>query len=69
VLLAAGRPGDAEAAFRQDLERFPENGWSLHGLAAALRAQGRTADAAQAEARFRTAWRGADVQPPAPGGR
>jgi tetratricopeptide (TPR) repeat protein len=65
VLLAAGRPAEAEAAFRQDLARFPENGWSLHGLATALRAQGRTAEAAQAEARFRTAWAGADVQPPA----
>ncbi|HEX6912342.1 MAG TPA: hypothetical protein VF142_18195 [Longimicrobium sp.] len=69
VLLAAGRPADAEAAFRRDLDRFPDNGWSLHGLAAALRAQGRTAEAAQAEARFRTAWQGADVQPPAPGAR
>jgi tetratricopeptide (TPR) repeat protein len=69
VLLAAGRPADAEAAFRRDLERFPDNGWSLHGLAGALRAQGRTAEAAQAEARFRTAWQGADVQPPALGER
>ena len=69
VLLAAGRPADAEAAFRRDLKRFPDNGWSLHGLAAALRAQGRTAEAAQAEARFRTAWQGADVPPPALGER
>ena len=34
-------------------------------LAAALRAQGKTAEAAQADARFSTAWAGADVQPPA----
>lgn len=64
VLLRAGRAAEAEAAFRQDLERFPDNGWSLHGLAAALRAQGKAAEAAEAEARFRTAWDGADVQLP-----
>lgn len=40
VLLAAGRPIEAEAHFRKDLERFPRNVWSERGLAAALRAQG-----------------------------
>jgi hypothetical protein len=65
VLLAAGHPAEAEEAFRRDLERFPDNGWSLHGLAAALRAQGKTAEAAQVEARFQLAWRDADVQLPA----
>ena len=63
LLLGAGRPADAEAAFRADLRRFPDNGWSLHGLVAALRAQGRADDAARTEADFRRAWEGADVQP------
>jgi tetratricopeptide (TPR) repeat protein len=45
VLLQAGRAADAERVYREDLARFPENVWSLHGLAASLRAQGRTADA------------------------
>jgi len=63
VLLAAGRPADAERAFRGDLERFPANGWSLHGLAAALRAQGRADEAASVEADFRRVWRSADVEP------
>ncbi|HEX6070102.1 MAG TPA: tetratricopeptide repeat protein [Longimicrobiaceae bacterium] len=62
VLLAAGRPAEAERAFREDLERFPDNGWSLHGLAAALRAQGRTSDADEAMARYRRAWEGADYE-------
>jgi tetratricopeptide (TPR) repeat protein len=45
VLLAAGRAGEAEAAYRQDLERFPRNVWSLAGLAKSLDAQGRAAEA------------------------
>jgi hypothetical protein len=39
VLPAARGPAGAGAAFRQNLDCFPENGWQLHGLAAALRAQ------------------------------
>src|SRR5262249_51530190 len=38
-LLAAGKPADAEQVFRDDLTRNPENGWSLNGLAACLRAR------------------------------
>ena len=60
VLLQAGRAAEAEAAYRQDLERFPRNGWSLHGLARSLRAQGKAAPAAEAEAELRRAWEGAD---------
>ena len=60
VLLAANRPRDAEQAFREDLAKFPENGWSLRGLAAALRAQGKAAQGAEVEARFRKAWAGAE---------
>ena len=62
VLLAAGRAAEAEQAFRQDLDRFPENGWSLHGLASSLRAQGRTADADVALAAYERAWDGADAR-------
>jgi tetratricopeptide (TPR) repeat protein len=62
ALLKAGRNAEAEAVYREDLKRFPENGWSLYGLAAALKAQGRTADAAAAEGRFAKAWADADVK-------
>jgi monoamine oxidase len=41
MLLAADRPGDAEAVFRDDLDVYAENGWALYGLAESLRAQGR----------------------------
>ena len=61
VLLKAGRVADAEKAYREDLERNPENGWSLYGLARCLRARKAEAEAAQVEQRFRKAWARADV--------
>jgi tetratricopeptide (TPR) repeat protein len=60
VLLAAGRPGEAEVAFWEDLKRNPENGWSLSGLVEALQAQKKTDEAAHVEARLRKAWKDAD---------
>ena len=62
VLLQAGKPGDAEQVYREDLRRNPGNGWSLFGLAESLRAQGKTAEAAQANESFRRAWAQADVR-------
>jgi tetratricopeptide (TPR) repeat protein len=62
ILLAAGRPVRAEKAFRADLVRRPENGWSLHGLAKSLRAQNKVKAATQVEAKFQEAWRTADVK-------
>ena len=61
VLLAAGRAADAEAVYREDLARFPEEGWSLYGLTQALRAQNKAKEAAAAEKRFRLAFAQADV--------
>jgi tetratricopeptide (TPR) repeat protein len=61
VLLEAGRPKEAETVYWDDLRRNPENGWSLFGLAQALRAQNRDADAALIEARQAKAWTRADV--------
>jgi len=61
VLLREGRAVEAERLYREDLKRFPENGWSLFGLAQALRAQGKSAEAADVDARFARAWAGADV--------
>lgn len=62
VLLAAGRAREAEAVYREDLRRNPENGWSLAGLAASLRAQRRAAAARGVDARFEKAWARADVR-------
>jgi tetratricopeptide (TPR) repeat protein len=62
ALLKAGQNAEAEAVYREDLKRFPENGWSLFGLAAALRAQGKSAEAAAVDQRFSKAWSAADVR-------
>jgi tetratricopeptide (TPR) repeat protein len=62
VLLQSGRAREAEQVYRDDLARNPNNGWSLFGLAQSLRAQGKTAEAAQVDASFRKAWSKADVQ-------
>lgn len=59
ALFEAGRPADAETAYREDLARFPANGWSLFGLATSLEAQGRLASEAWAE--FDEAWQDADI--------
>jgi tetratricopeptide (TPR) repeat protein len=59
VLLAAGRPQEAEEVYLADLEINPENGWSLFGLAESRRALG--TDTAALDARFAEAWQYADV--------
>jgi tetratricopeptide (TPR) repeat protein len=62
VLLRAGRYADAEAVYRDDLKRYPENGWSLFGLSRALHLQKKVEAAAEADARFADAWSGADIK-------
>jgi tetratricopeptide (TPR) repeat protein len=62
VLLKAGRPTRAEAAFREDLRRFPNNGWSLDGLRRSLEAQGRAEEAAAVRMWLARSWKTADVR-------
>jgi tetratricopeptide (TPR) repeat protein len=64
VLLRAGNAREAEAAYREDLEHFPLNGWSLAGVARALRAQQRGDEALRVEEQLHQAWASADVKPP-----
>jgi tetratricopeptide (TPR) repeat protein len=64
-LLKAGRPAEAEAVYRSDLAQWPDNGWSLFGLAASLEAQGKAAEAAAARRAFDAMWKRADVTLPA----
>lgn len=54
VLLESGAYGEAERVFRESLEQFPRNSWALRGLATALRAQGREAEAAAVEIELRS---------------
>lgn len=64
ALLKAGRPAEAEAAYTEDLKRYPGNGWSLYGLVEALSARGRVTEAVAAKKRFTRAWARADVKQP-----
>jgi hypothetical protein len=61
VLLAAGRPAEAEAVYREELARNPSNGWSLQGLSDSLRAQKKSGEAVEAEQQLALAWAHADV--------
>lgn len=62
VQLDAGRYFEAEESFRKDLEKYPGNGWSLFGLREALRKQDKQDVAEKLNARFRAAWRRADIE-------
>jgi hypothetical protein len=48
--------------YRDDLKRNPDNGWALYGLAQALRAQQKIAEADKIDAVFKNAWKNADTQ-------
>ncbi|QDU68122.1 tetratricopeptide repeat protein [Engelhardtia mirabilis] len=61
LLTEQGHYVEAEAVYRENLRRYPENGWALHGLAECLRGQGRTAEAARVQERFDAAWKRSDV--------
>jgi tetratricopeptide (TPR) repeat protein len=61
TLMQAGRFEEAERVYRDDLERLPENGWSLFGLAQALERQGKRDEAERTRARWKAVWRDADV--------
>jgi tetratricopeptide (TPR) repeat protein len=62
VLLAQGKSKQAEAVYREDLRRYPKNGWSLYGLSQSLAKQGNAAGARYADQGFRNAWARADVK-------
>jgi tetratricopeptide (TPR) repeat protein len=62
VLVDAKRYAEAEKVYRADLEKWPENGWSLHGLAASLRGQGANAEAEKVQTRFEKTWARADTK-------
>ncbi|GAB3755604.1 hypothetical protein [Lysobacter olei] len=61
ALLTANRADEASAVYRADLLKYPENGWSLRGLAQAQRDSGDVAAAANTERRLAEAWQWADT--------
>jgi tetratricopeptide (TPR) repeat protein len=62
ILIEAGYPDEAETVYWNDLQRNRENGWALFGLLQALRAQKKEAEAEVIEARFKKAWKDADIE-------
>lgn len=64
ALLLAGRAREAEQVFREDLKRYPANGWALYGLAESLRRQARRTQAERIAAEFARVWQAAgDIRP------
>ncbi len=61
LLLELERFNEAESVFEAALEDHPRNGWSLFGLEAALRAQGRASEADAVHKRFQDAWARSDT--------
>jgi tetratricopeptide (TPR) repeat protein len=62
VLIEAGKFDEAAEVYRQDLTKWPNNGWSLYGLTRCQEAKG-AADQAQAtRTQFNKAWSRADTK-------
>ena len=62
ALLQAKRYDAAEQVYREDLAVYPDNGWSLFGLAHSLQAHGKNAEAEGVQQQFESAWQYADVR-------
>jgi tetratricopeptide (TPR) repeat protein len=62
ALLQAGKAGEAEHVFVEDLKRNPNNARSFFGLAECRRTQGKTAEAATAQEQFQQGWKRADTK-------
>ncbi len=59
ALLAAGDSNKAEGVFKENLKRYPRNGWAMYGLIEALKAQDK--DFSEIQQRFDIIWANADV--------
>lgn len=62
ILLRDRQAEAAEKVYREDLRRWPDNGWSLHGLARTLEVLGKKEEAAKVSERFKEVWKRADVK-------
>ncbi|MDA0338619.1 MAG: hypothetical protein O2910_02080 [Proteobacteria bacterium] len=61
ALLQAGRTGEAQQVFREELIRHPNNGWALWGLSQAYKAGGDLFAASQMRELYENAWMGAEA--------
>ncbi len=62
ALMRAGKPGEAEAVFRDGLRRTPRNGRLLFGLLESLKAQNKADAVEWVRKEFEAAWGKADVR-------
>jgi len=62
ILLDAGKAEEAETVYREDLDEFPKNGWSLFGLWQSLKTQGKINEARLVKAQFDEAWKYSDIK-------
>ena len=62
ALMNLGRYKEAEQVYREDLQKWPDNGWSLYGLGRTLQHLGREAEAAPVLKKFDEAWAHADIR-------
>lgn len=62
LLLERQQYEEAEKVYREDLRRHPKNPWALHGLAEALRKQGKTEEARTCQQQFTAATERSDIK-------
>ncbi|SKB77979.1 tetratricopeptide repeat protein [Dyadobacter psychrophilus] len=62
VLLEAQKYKDAIRIYEEDLKLYPENGWALRGLMTAYEKLGYKDQYEQTRARFKEAWKHADIE-------
>lgn len=60
VYLKVGNNSEAERVYREDLAKWPNNGWSLNGLSEALENQGKAEEAAKVKEQYLKIWSNAD---------
>lgn len=61
ALMNLGRYKEAEQVYREDLQKWPDNGWSLYGLGRTLQHLGREPEAAPILKKFDQVWAQADL--------
>jgi tetratricopeptide (TPR) repeat protein len=62
ILLRDNQAAAAEKVYREDLRRWPDNGWSLQGLAQTLEVLGKKDESMKVRQRFQEVWKRADVK-------
>jgi len=60
--MKAGKADEAAVVYKQDLQKYPQNPWSLFGLAEALKASGKSDEAQAARRNYERGWAKADFE-------